>query len=334
MNTEPPAPSEAHIPSSGGAQKQDERDSQVRTAETTVSALSAHICVLDDTGIILAVNQAWHDFAEANPPLHANVCEGASYLEVCDRAIGPEAAFAAAFAAGIRSVMSGEVPEFLMEYPCHSPTVKRWFIGHVTRFPGEGPARLVVAHENITARKLAQNNEAEIQHRYRAILETIPDLIWLKDPEGVYLSCNHRFALFFGANEEAITGHTDYDFVSREQADFFRANDRKTMEAGGPSVNEEWVTFASDGHRELLETIKTPLRDSQGHLVGVLGIGRNITDRKEAELERQKQLDELRRWYKVMLGRETRIIEFKREVNALLAEAEQPAKYGSAETHP
>jgi PAS domain S-box-containing protein len=113
----------------------------------------------------------------------------------------------------------------------------------------------------------------------RTLVNTIPDLIWLKDANGVYLSCNPMFERFFGANEDDIIGKTDYDFVDRELADFFCENDKKAMEAGKHTSNEEWVTFADDGHRALLETIKSPLYDSDGTLLGILGIGRDITER-------------------------------------------------------
>ncbi len=124
---------------------------------------------------------------------------------------------------------------------------------------------------------------AERENRLRTLVNTLPDLVWLKDPAGVYLACNPRFEKFFGATEARIVGHTDYDFVSRETADAFRAHDRLAVSRGAPSINEEWVTFADDGHRELLETIKTPLRDGAGNLVGVLGVGRDITARKRSE---------------------------------------------------
>ncbi|MFA5204341.1 MAG: PAS domain S-box protein [Lentisphaeria bacterium] len=132
-------------------------------------------------------------------------------------------------------------------------------------------------------RERAEAAERESQVRFRAVVETIPDLVWLKNPDGVYLACNRRFERFLGAAEAMIVGRTDDDFMPRELADFFRDHDRKAMAAAGPTINEEWVTFASDGHRELLETIKTPMYDPQGRLVGVLGISRDITGRKETE---------------------------------------------------
>jgi PAS domain S-box-containing protein len=144
----------------------------------------------------------------------------------------------------------------------------------------------------IVIRKRAEDALQNSEGRLRTLLQTIPDLIWLKDAEGAYLSCNSMFERFFGAKEADIVGKTDYDFVDHKLADFFRENDRKAMAASGPTSNEEWITFADDGHRALLDTIKAPVYDEQKSLIGILGIGRDITDRKHAEEER----DKVRRW--------------------------------------
>jgi PAS domain S-box-containing protein len=117
----------------------------------------------------------------------------------------------------------------------------------------------------------------------RTLIDTIPDLIWFKDADGVYLACNARFERFFGAREQEIVGRVDADFVGRELADAFREADRKAMSAGRPTSNEERITFADDGHEEYLETIKTPTFGPGQKVLGVLGIGRNITERKAAE---------------------------------------------------
>ncbi len=99
------------------------------------------------------------------------------------------------------------------------------------------------------------------------------------------------------------------------------------MVAGKPTMNEEQLTFADDGHTELVETIKTPMYTSDGELIGVLGIGRDITDRIRAETELGEQIEELKRWHAVTLGRELRGVELKREINALLAELGRPLRY-------
>jgi len=128
--------------------------------------------------------------------------------------------------------------------------------------------------------------------RLRTLVQTIPDLIWLKDKDGVYLSCNSMFEHFFGARESDIVGRTDYDFLDRDLADFFREKDRAAMQAGRPTSNEEWITYASSGRQAFLETIKTPMYDDSGVLIGVLGIGREITDRKNAEEKIKSLLSE------------------------------------------
>ncbi len=134
--------------------------------------------------------------------------------------------------------------------------------------------------------------------RLHALLNTIPDLVWLKDSRGAYLDCNPRCEKLFGASKAEIKGKTDFDFVPAEQAELFRAKDQAAIAMGGPTSNEEWVTFASDGHRELLETIKTPVFDDKGNLFGVLGIARNITERKQAE----EHIHRLNRLYGMLSG--------------------------------
>jgi PAS domain S-box-containing protein len=140
----------------------------------------------------------------------------------------------------------------------------------------------------LTERKQAEEALSAKEAHLNTLLQSIPDLIWVKDINGTYLTCNKMFESFFGATAKEIVGKTDYDFVDRELADFFRKNDKNAIEVGKPFSNEEWVTFASNGNRVLLETIKAPMYDSKGITIGVLGIGRDITDRKRSE-ERLRQ---------------------------------------------
>lgn len=77
-------------------------------AQATIDALSAHICVLNEKGVILSVNRAWRDFAHANPPAPSDHFVGANYLDVCQAAGGPDSEEAASFAAGLQAVMWGD----------------------------------------------------------------------------------------------------------------------------------------------------------------------------------------------------------------------------------
>lgn len=135
--------------------RQSERSSSSLTEElrSFLTVLPAHVAIIDKSGTIVAVNEAWRDFARYNGAIEQHVAEGANYLQVCDSAIGDQSDYAAAFAEGIRSVISGKRGEFAMEYPCHSPAEWRWFAGRVTSFPADGRLRAVITHENITERK-------------------------------------------------------------------------------------------------------------------------------------------------------------------------------------
>ncbi len=128
------------------------------------------------------------------------------------------------------------------------------------------------------------DSQATLAHErsfLKSLVSTIPDLIWLKNPDGVYLSCNPKFEKLYGTSEDKIVGKTDYDFVSRDMAESFRKNDKLAMESGTSRTNEESLTFAADGYQGVFETIKTPMQDENGKLIGVLGIARDITERKQ-----------------------------------------------------
>ncbi len=127
-----------------------------RFLRSTFDALTSHVAVLDERGTIIATNKAWRAFAEENDGVETACDIGANYLEVCDRAAADGIPEATAAVQGIRQVMAQEVREFLLEYPCHSPDIQSWFVMRVTQFIGAGPVRVVIAHENITERKLAE----------------------------------------------------------------------------------------------------------------------------------------------------------------------------------
>ena len=153
--------------------------------------------------------------------------------------------------------------------------------------------------KEIGDRKQAEAALRDSETYLRTLIRTIPDLVWLKDQQGTFLLCNSRFESFFGKKEADIIGKNDYDFVDKELASSFQKHDKIAMAKGEPSKNEEEVTFADDGHRELLETIKTPMYTSDGQLAGVLGIGRDITDRARAEKEKSMMEEQYHQAQKV-----------------------------------
>ncbi len=126
----------------------------------------------------------------------------------------------------------------------------------------------------------------------RTLLATIPAPFWLKDKNGVYVLCNAKFEELFGARESAIVGRTDYDFVDRELADFFRARDVAALEAGAAMSNEEWLTFAASGYRGLFETTKVPVVAPSGQVLGILGVAHDITRLRTIQHDLQERIKE------------------------------------------
>ena len=122
-----------------------------------------------------------------------------------------------------------------------------------------------------------------------SLLDSIPDLIFYKDLNGAYLGCNPPAAEFFGRPRDEIVGKTDHDLFDGEVADFFREQDNRMLELSAPRQNEEWIKYP-DGREILVDTLKTPLRGPDGTLIGILGISRDITERKRMEQQQQQLL--------------------------------------------
>lgn len=123
---------------------------------STIDGLSAHICVIDANGIIVITNRAWNMFAEENGAPQGTCGEGANYLSVCEAISEEEKTDIEKINRGIRAVIAGTLPEFVEEYPCHSPDSQRWFICRVNPFTFSGSNYAVISHENITARVIAE----------------------------------------------------------------------------------------------------------------------------------------------------------------------------------
>ena len=122
------------------------------------------------------------------------------------------------------------------------------------------------------------------ENRYKTLIENIPVKIFHKDRASVYVACNKNYAADLHIAPEEIEGKTDYDFYPPEVAEKYQQDDRRVMESGETlSLEEEYVVDFQ--HRYVIQTVKTPLRDDAGQVVGILGVFQDISARKKAEDE-------------------------------------------------
>ena len=237
--------------------------------------LPVRVAIVDESGAIMAVNRAWHKFT-ATTCIAASATEGVNYLAACEAEVGDIAREAARFAEGIRSVLLGHHQEFTMDYPCHTRGEQRWFAGWVGSLR-MGEARwAVITHEDITRRKLAEERLLESEARNTAMLEAIPDLMFLISRDGEYLD--------FRARDEGKLYVPPEEFIGR--------NLREIMPPELAGLMLESISRALDTgetqHIEYSLPMPEGVLDFEARLVAsgpeeILSLVRDVTGRKLAE---------------------------------------------------
>ena len=194
-----------------------------------LNSLTSHIAVLDAQGVIVAVNNAWQQFAKENSLLDVSQdMLGFNYLDVCKNAVnqayGDEANAALT---GIMAVLSGEQETFDLEYPCHSPTQQRWF--HMKVSPLQGSRRgVVVSHENITERKQAER----VLIQLKAMIDISMDGFWIVDLMGHLLQVNEAYAKISGYSIDELMNMSISQLEAAEGPDQIQAHIAKVVAAG------------------------------------------------------------------------------------------------------
>ncbi len=149
---------------------------------SVLDAVAEEIALLDANGTVLMVNEAWRKFAAANgmPATQAGGV-GLNYLRLCEQADPEQYPEAQAIGAAIRAVIAGQRQQFSIEYPCHAPDERHWFVAQVTAVNGMSPARVLVSHRNVTAQHVLEETLATANEPFA--LESVLDIL----PYGVAL---------------------------------------------------------------------------------------------------------------------------------------------------
>lgn len=174
----------------------------VSWADAILDSLTANVALVDSTGVIVKANAAWKCFANDNRCSDRSHYVGANYLAVCEEAVRRDGdPTAAAALNGIRGVLRHEQKSFQLEYPCHSPSEKRWFRLRATRLAVDRPTACVIAHENITTEKLAEQALREVERQLRNSLERERVLA---RTDGLTGLLNHRHFLELAEHERVV----------------------------------------------------------------------------------------------------------------------------------
>jgi len=191
-----------------------------------------------------------------------------------------------------RSLMTGNIePTEYYENPLLTKDGEERLIAFhntVLRGPNGQIVGTLTSGEDITDRRNSEKALRDSEHKYRVLLENLPQKIFLKDKNSVYVSCNENLAKDLGIKADEIAGKTDYDFLPQELAEKYRADDKRVVQSGETIDVEE--KYNVGGQEAVIRTVKTPVRDQQGNVLGVLGIFWDITELKRAE----EQLNEYR----------------------------------------
>jgi PAS domain S-box-containing protein len=243
-----------------------------------LDSLTAHIAVLDEHGTIVAVNRAWRRFAEENGGDVSRTLLGANYLAVCQPVNdAPAEPSAAAASAGLRAVMTGAQSSFHLEYPCHAPATQRWFSMHVWPL-GEAGGGVVVAHENITERKIA---EAQL-HLQATVLGAAANAIAITDPQGIIEWVNPAFSKHTGFSAAEAVGSNPRVLKSGHHPPEFYADMWATITSGAV-WHGELINQRKDGRIVIEDTTITPVRDGNGQIAHFVAIKQDITNHKQTE---------------------------------------------------
>lgn len=265
-----------------------------------LDSLSEHVAVIDANGVITAVNAAWREFAEANGAAGmAQVSVGANYLETCALASRmPYGDEATEVLAGIQAVLTGELREFTLEYPCHSPGEHRWFVLHGLPLQGERPGAVLI-HQNVTERHQAEAQLRANEEYFRMLAENMVDIVWKADKEMRFTYINYADRRLRGFDRDEVIGHLITETLTPEgQAILMEVlAQRRQLEASGHQgqpLRFEIPQRCKGGGEVWTEIMSMPTYDADGQISGFQGIGRDVSARRHDEaqrIEEQRQLE-------------------------------------------
>jgi len=292
---------------------------------SALDSLSAHIAILDEAGTIVLVNASWRRFADENGLNWRDCGVGANYLAVAEAASGDSDEGAMQTAQRIRELIVGRRDQLYLEYPCHSPDKQRWFEMRATRFQSDGGSWVVLAHEDITVRRQAEQTlreakeasevtkiqeqvrrqaveaqrdaavgalrEAELH--YRTVADFTYDWVYWEDPDGTlrYVSPSCERITGYSAERLINDPHLLHELILPEDRGIWTEHRQHSRNLGQHQV--EFRILRQDGEVRWIEHACQPMNDEGGTFLGYRASNRDISHRKQIEQELQRYQEHL-----------------------------------------
>ena len=251
-------------------------------ANSILDSLTAHVAVVDKDGNITATNIAWNKFAEnnTNKLQIPSTGVGQNYLSVCDNASGEENS-ASHVSRNLRSILNGEKQIFTHEYPCHSPTEKRWFLLQISPMIG-GDGGAVISHINITDRKLSEIRLKNSEEFNRSIVENSPDCIKVLELDGTLSSMNKNGLDLMEIDDFSTVEKTQWIDLWKD-AENELAYQAVQSAAKGKTAGFEGFCKTAKGNGKWWDVSVAPVFGANGDPVRLIATSRDITERHKFE---------------------------------------------------
>jgi len=271
-----------------------------------LSSLHSHIAVIDQTGTLIAVNKAWNNFATENDVASLDrVSIGSNYFDVCKQSIKNGDNNAAQALQGLHSVLKKEQQHFEMEYPCHSPKEKRWFMLSTWPF-GDEADKVVVAHIDITERKNAELKLITALHELkeeRTRLLTAQAVAkvgsWETDLQSLKVNWSEETHRLYGTD----AAHFDPSYSAIQS--FIHPEDKQMVDnvfkssihkSGSHAIKHRIISWG--GIEKWIEENWTITKDINGLPLRAIGTCQDITEKQKLEelLDKTNRLAAIGSW--------------------------------------
>jgi PAS domain S-box-containing protein len=268
--------------------------------QTILNSVSAEIAVLNNAGIVVAINQPWQDAnlgkfdVAGNPVPSADI--GTNYMELCQGGLIYSSERTQEAYCGIRAVMDGKLKSYQLEYPRYSPRQIRWYNMTASQLGHSAADGVVITHTEISERKRAEQQISKSRDQLKAFIAHAPIRIAMLDKSMNYIAVSGRWSQQYSRGHAELIGHNHYEVHPDIEPSWKIVHQQALKGATIEKKNDSWVQ--NDGSVHWLNWVVLPWKDANELIGGIIISTEDITTQKNMEseiAERRKELETLQK---------------------------------------